>query len=916
MTQPTIKIGLWMHRGLTRGSEELRLFLSVHNIDVMLVTESHMREGQRIFLPGYSTYHVFHPSGNSRGGASVIVRSSISHSPQPPISTNDRQIAYIQLQTAEGPVVLAAVYLPPRERWIRAEFESLFAVLGNKFIAGGDYNAKHAWWGNSRACARGKVLQEVVANGQYQILATGEPTFYSYNPLVSPSALDFFVVNGYDMRRLNVQTLHELSSDHTPLLADLHAMPINKPPRSCLLARGADIERFKAYLTQHIDLSVGIQGTDDIDNAIDSFMDILKRAAIRSAPSHQQNVESSRQLQLPPIVASLIRLKRKVRREYARTGDARIQQIHSRLANRLHKVLNRRKQSQIDNLLENLDTDGSTNFSLWRITKRYKTQATPNSAIRNPAGGWCRTSREKTEVFANHLEQRFKALAFAPESHSLMVAESLQTPFQMALPADPVTLEEVKELVSKLKPKKAPGEDLLDNRTIRLLPDQALLYLVLIFNSILRVGYFPKARPTASIIMILKPGKQPLDVDSYRPTSLLPSLGKMLERLILNRILTSEEVTRAIPKFQFGFRLQHGTPEQLHRVVNFALEALEKKEYAGSCFLDIQQAFDRVWHPGLLYKAKSLLSPQLFQLIKSFWEGRKFSVTADGCRSSVKFIEAGVPQGSVLGPTLYSIFTADMPNQNAVTGLAEGEVLIATYADDIAVLTKSTCIVEATDALQEYLDAFQEWAVKWNVSINAGKCANVTFTNAIRDCPGVTINGSLLSHTHEYKYLGVILDRSLTFRRHITSLQHSFRTRITKMNWLLAARNKLSLDNKVKIYKCIVAPGLFYAIQVYGIAARTHLNKIRVLQAKMLRKISGAPWYMRTRDIECDLKVPKIGDKIREVAKKYHERLDSHPNSLARRLGVAAQRSASPRSRVRRRLKRHHPQDLLDRALT
>jgi len=156
-------------------------------------------------------------------------------------------------------------------------------------------------------------------------------------------------------------------------------------------------------------------------------------------------------------------------------------------------VLARRRTFQIDNLLENLDTDASTNYTLWKITKRYKTLATQKSAIRDPAGGWCRTSLDKTEVFANNLEQRFRPHDFAPERHCRMITESLEAPFQMALHTNSVTLDEVKQLMSQLKPKKAPGEDLIDNRTIRLLPDQALLFLVLIFNSVLRVGYFPRA---------------------------------------------------------------------------------------------------------------------------------------------------------------------------------------------------------------------------------------------------------------------------------------------------------------------------------------------------------------------------------------------------------------------------------------
>lgn len=242
-------------------------------------------------------------------------------------------------------------------------------------------------------------------------------------------------------------------------------------------------------------------------------MRMISEAAEIAAPRNRENTETSRHLLLPPRIGALLSLKRRVRREYARTGDARIHQIHNRLANCLSKALARRKQESIDSFMENLDTDASSNYSLWRITRRYKAQPTPKSAIRNPAGGWCRTSLEKAEAFANNLEQRFKPYDYSPESIRRQVDEFLESPFQMSLPANPVTLTEVKDLVGKLSPKKTPGEDLLDNRTIRLLPDQALQFLVSLFNSVITLGYFPKVWKSANIIMIPKPGKSPTDVD-------------------------------------------------------------------------------------------------------------------------------------------------------------------------------------------------------------------------------------------------------------------------------------------------------------------------------------------------------------------------------------------------------------------
>ncbi|KAH8355368.1 hypothetical protein KR084_003917, partial [Drosophila pseudotakahashii] len=137
-------------------------------------------------------------------------------------------------------------------------------------------------------------------------------------------------------------------------------------------------------------------------------------------------------------------------------------------------------------------------------------------------------------------------------------------------------------------------------------------------------------------------------------------------------------------------------------------------------------------------------------------------------------------------------------------------------------------------------------------------------------------------------------------QRHTTMIKQSVLSKAASMSWLLSPRNKLSLSNKVKIYKSILSPIWKYALQVFGIASKSNLNKIRVAQSKIIRSI-WSPWFMRTRDIERDLKIPKIGDVIRTHAEKYYKRLGSHPNSLARRLIWTP---------TKRRLKRYHPHDL------
>jgi hypothetical protein len=148
-----------------------------------------------------------------------------------------------------------------------------------------------------------------------------------------------------------------------------------------------------------------------------------------------------------------------------------------------------------------------------------------------------------------------------------------------------------------------------------------------------------------------KPGKDPKKVKSYRPISLLPILAKLLEKLILRRIDSEFSNSDWIPHHQFGFRRAHSTIQQCHRVTHTILSALNNKEYCTAVFLDVSQAFDMVWHPGLLYKIKQHL-PAFYPPLKSYLGDRYFRTRVKGEVSTLFPIKSGVPQDSVLGPLL------------------------------------------------------------------------------------------------------------------------------------------------------------------------------------------------------------------------------------------------------------------------
>ena len=232
----------------------------------------------------------------------------------------------------------------------------------------------------------------------------------------------------------------------------------------------------------------------------------------------------------------------------------------------------------------------------------------------------------------------------------------------MFLPTKSSSPFEIYSIIKDLNPKKAPGYDQITGKILQELPRKALVFLSRLFNAIFRLQYFPEMWKAADVIMIAKPGKPGHEVTSYRPISLLPTLSKVFEKILAKRLKPLLCEFDIIPQHQFGFRAQHATIEQVHRIAHAISTALEEKKYVSAVFLDVSQAFDKVWHTGLLYQIKNKIQ-QFYLLLKSYLENRRRKVKFQGDYSDWVKVTPGVPQECVFGPMLYCIYKADLPMQ-------------------------------------------------------------------------------------------------------------------------------------------------------------------------------------------------------------------------------------------------------------
>ena len=318
--------------------------------------------------------------------------------------------------------------------------------------------------------------------------------------------------------------------------------------------------------------------------------------------------------------------------------------------------------------------------------------------------------------------------------------------------------------------------------------------MTIIFNAILRIQYFPQPWKLAQIKMLHKPGKDPHQIASYRPISLLPVFSKILEKIIYYRIKTIIEIKKLIPEHQFGFRNKHSTIEQMHRLINEIIVALKNKEYCTVLFIDIEKAFDEINHESLLQTIRKQFPEQIHQLIKSYLSSRTFVIKIKDTYSEVKDIKAGVPQGSVVGPILYTLYTANIPTTT------NSKVL--TFADDTAILVRHTNPVTAVKLLQEHISKIEKWLQEKQIKANPNKYNHInttiyTFTLRKKMPANILLNGTHMTQTKQVKFLGLYLDTQLTWKQHTKSIIEKIQKTRRQMHWLTSRKSELSIKNKL-----------------------------------------------------------------------------------------------------------------------
>lgn len=866
----------WNAGGLSASKAlELGDTLSNLQIDAALISETHFTREEKRFFEGYKMYNARHPSNNARGGASVVVRQNIKHSLIKIIESEKFQVVVIEIETELGRFNLASIYSPPRHLITKIEYEELFQNLGRRFLIGGDWNCKNVRWASRLTNNKGANLESVINDLGGNFITPGKPTYFPPPGATNkqPDILDFFVYNNIQLQNRVACDVLDIKVDHAPVTLTLFISPtiLKKPPT--LVSHRTDWNKFKNILTNRINIDVRIHSIELLEKETDSLVKLIQEAAKASTPVASNGI---RPASLPLELIQLIKSKRKARRKMQTTKFETDKKEFNRINKIVKKRLDKFRNEKFEKFITSLGAREIDDYSLWKATKYLKRPAQLSFPIRNSEGGWASNSQEKADVIAKHLENTFQPNPCEnPNRLRLLEIENENITLLPNVKMEKISYDEVfNEIKYKTKLKKAPGFDLINGILIKQLPQIAIRKLAQIFNAALELKSIPNQWKKAEIIVLLKPGKPPAEPSSYRPISLLPTIAKLFEKLYIKRLLKVVNGKKLLINEQFGFRSKHGTLEQLHRVSSTIEKALEEGSFCNAVFLDVAQAFDRVWHQRLIFKLSKMLPGNHVELIKSYVSDRFFRVRFEDSISDFLPINAGVPQGSVLSPLLYSLFTSDIPK-------ARRGCKLGVFADDTVYLATAPKYDQTVALLQESLEEVQEWTSSDRSKLNASKSENVVFTNKSYVHTPLVLNRELIPHTMRAKYLGLIMDSKLRWKEHILKKRKQIQLKNRQMLWLIGRQSKLKLDNKLLLYKSMIRPIWAYGCQLWACAAKSNIRQIEITQNLILRQISNARWYESNSDIRAELGIESIETYISRMYNNYETRLHAHPNPEA-----------------------------------
>ena len=301
----------------------------------------------------------------------------------------------------------------------------------------------------------------------------------------------------------------------------------------------------------------------------------------------------------------------------------------------------------------------------------------------------------------------------------------------------------------------------------------------------------------------------------------------------------------------------------------FSKKHSNAKMKVGGILFDIEKAFDKVWHEGLLYKMHLLKIPtQIAKWIRNFLSNRKFYVDVNGKISIEYLILSGVPQGAILSAILFLIYINDIPLTLEKYRYDSSSLL---FADDLFHFSSNTNLKYLQVKLQQYLFLLEEWLTKWRVKTATNKCTYSIYTenNTCNEDLKLTLFGQQINKDNNPKYLGIYLDQNMNLRHHIDQMKEKCMRKLNFIKVLKSKKWKTNTKTKVNVYNAMIRSNIDYAAPLVDNVSQIDKDKIESIQYHSMRHILNKPYGASHTEMRNELKFKPLSQRNKELKIKY-----------------------------------------------
>ncbi|KAK3099985.1 hypothetical protein FSP39_012969 [Pinctada imbricata] len=796
------------------------------DFDVICVTETHLDSNVPNSDVTIDGYDIIRQDRSAHGGGILVyISTNLYVNRLHPIESNNEDFEYVWLEvkSKRDKFLLCIAYRPP------SQIDAFWTEFEHSIDTASDINPK--------LVIVGDLNVDLLTESSHKL--NNIMNIYQLNNVIDTptrigptrqSLLDPVLIRECSFCFSEVIPIERTISDHNATVIDLIFELENRKcyKRKVWCYESGDYVSLNEEI-QQFDWSE-LLSVNDIDDACLKFTDKFLALINKYIPSKMVTIRNKDKPWFNSFIRREIRKRDRLRKK-AKLGIQSFVEKYKKQRNHVNNLKKSIKQSfyqNVDDLVDTLAAQNSKGY--WKLIKSL-TQSSGKQVIIPPLIDPETLELETDdELKAELLNKYFVSISQIDDTDAEIPEVDLKT--DSTLSHIEINPGDVTDILKILKLGKANGVDEISHHMLKYTAESVSVPLCILFNLSLRLRKFPSLWKKALIMPIYKKDDKHLP-SNYRPISLLSTVGKVFERCVFKYLYNYMIENKLFYEFQSGFLPSHSTTHQLIELYNHICINREKNEHTCLIFYDISKAFDKVWHRGLLKKLNSYgFTGSLHYFLTDYLSNREQAVFVNNHHSSFRLTNAGVPQGSVLGPFLFLIFIND---------IAENLLSLARlFADDTSLLYSSKRLNDIERVLNDDLNKIHLWANKWMVTFNPNKTEVLLISNRPTHDLDLHFGDTRLQPSSFHKHLGVTLSSDGKWSLHIDNICNSA---LKQINVLKKLKFVLSRNSLNRIYTTFILPLLEYACELWDGCSLSDCEKLEKIQYQAARIVTGLPLF-------------------------------------------------------------------------